>query len=414
MELAKSNCRYGIARGLFALGLFLLSGVVQANVGLGNNIVKYYTDGTQALAACNAAPAYPPVSVINHCVYGYPGSLAPLAGYTTCFVVDGTSSGDWKCDRYMIQPSCPTGESLSENQGCVSTTADDTCEVGTRKTFTNHQSSNPADLKTSLCGSDGCRYELDSNSMSFGMPALGRSSGQYIATHTTCTVAIDAPTEETVLPGKQCAEDGYGNKICLEPAETNCGEFNGAEICAEDIPTDGACHLLGSGGFICDGDTPPDNLDGTSQHEVAEVTNGADDAQVYDAAGGADAQGTAQGNEDTGIDETGTPTGSDDMFGDDFDALDGGFTDGIGNEGEGGGVASGAMLDGIVPDLGIPSSGGSCTSSTFTFAGFTFDFPGTRGCTYLANFKLIAGWMIYAYTVFALFDVITIGMRSKI
>jgi hypothetical protein len=286
------------------------------------------------------------------------------------------------------------------------------CQVGDQKTFVNSQSSNPGDAPDSLCGTDGCYWTKDA--LGIGLPSLGKSYNTYTAAATTCEVGETAPTEETVLPGKQCLEDGYGNKVCIKDTATNCGEFNGVEICAEDIPDDGQCHLLGDAGFICDGSaTPPTNNNGSPQHEVADIQNDTgDDAKLYDLAGGADQQAIDNSNEPDEIDETGTPTGNDDMYGSEDGGL-GDFLDGIGSEGEGGGVAQQSWISDIVPDFGLPGSG-DCSSASYSFAGFSFDFPGTRGCTYLAYFKTVVGWLIYAYTVFALFDVITVGMRSKI
>jgi len=405
VALRKSKFWQENVRGLLALGLFLFSSFVSAAVNLGE-IHSYYSTSAAASAACEAEKTtHTAVSIISGCIIGYPAGTAPDQSWTLCYVQDGTSTGDWRCARFIIKPTCPAGETVNVNDGCVPETTDGTCEIGTEKTFSNNQSSDPTDLAATICGTDGCLYTLQPH-MAYGLPSLGSSSGQYIATSTQCEAGIDAPTEEQVLPGKQCAEDAYGNKICIEPAVSNCGEFNGVQFCSEDIPTTGTCTLLGSGGFICDGTAePPLNTDGTAQHEVADVTDGTNDAKIYDAAGGKDAQGIAEGNEDAVIDETGTPTGSDDMFG---GALDGtgidGYIDGLGGEGEGGGVTGGGGS--IALDLGLPQSA-TCTSISFSFQGTPVVFPGTDGCDKLDKWKDIIGWFLYCATAIYLVRVAT-------
>ena len=403
MALRKFKFWLASIRGLLALGCLLF--VTNAPAAWLGHTYSYHTTEAEAQAHCvselNAKPSIQQACSFKP--YGtYNGNSPPK--WSGCYYDPYPDDG---CIQAIITGDCPTGQSWDPTTllCAANTETQDTCEVGTRKTFTNNQSSNPADLAPTICGTDGCKYVLD-DELAFGLPSLGRSSGQYTATSTSCTASIDAPTEETVLPGKQCAEDAYGNKICIEPQATNCGEFNGHEFCAEDIPTTGTCTLLGAGGFICDGTAePPLNTDGTAQHEVADVTDGTNDAKIYDAAGGKDAQGIAEGNEDAVIDETGTPTGTDDMFG---GALDGtgidGYIDGLGGEGEGGGVTGGGGS--ISLDLGLPQSA-TCTSISFSFQGTPVVFPGTDGCDKLDKWKDIIGWFLYCATAIYLVRVAT-------
>jgi len=363
----------------------------------------YYDDFASADGACEAVYGAGTCSGSGN---SWASSHCPTSLQKSTFYSQNEGSDVRRFTYYYCTVSeCEPGTEADPVTGQCLAPTNDACSVGDKKTFTNKQSSNPSDLAGSICGTDGCLYTLD-DSMAFGLPALGSSSGQYTATATTCTPGVDAPTEEQVLPGKQCLEDAYGNKICIEPAETNCGEFNGHEFCAEDIPTTGECTLLGSGGFICDGTaTPPANTDGTEQHEVADVTDGTNDAKIYDAAGGADAQDDAEGNEDQEIDETGTPEGTDNMFDGDADGtgIDG-LLDGIGGEGEGGGVATGGGS--IDFDPGLPSSA-SCQSITTSIFGHTFTFPGTDGCTKLGKWRDIMGWFFYILTALYLVSLAT-------
>lgn len=370
---------------------------------LGDTENGIYPSQTAALEACENAPKSGTQIYNPPCIWSVSATHGEYAKWCT-----DEGGGNWICHHYhRIVPACVLPEVFDYGlQACAIPipTDDGTCEVGTEKSFSNKQSSNPGDLAPSICGTDGCLYTLQPH-MSFGLPSLGSATGSYIATSTTCNPGIEAPTEEQVLPGKQCAEDAYGNKICIEPAVTNCGEFNGKEFCAEDIPQDGECHLLGSGGFICDGATPPKNIDGTDQNKVADVTDGTNDAQIYDANGGADAQDTEAGTEDTGIDETGTPTGTDGMYDGEVDGTGiAGLLDGIGSEGTGGGVATGGNTISFSPNL--PASA-TCQSITTSWAGKTIIFPGVDGCIKLGKWRDIMGWFFYILTALYIVNLAT-------
>lgn len=240
---------------------------------------------------------------------------------------------------------------------------------------------------------------------------LGNNIANYMDTGASCTpddTGFDPPAD----PGL-CLTGSNGTELCLYADATNCGYFNGIYGCAEDIPPTGNCTLLGGGGFICNGDSPPLNQDATAPEKIGEISQDTDSDGTVET-GEVFTQGTIGQvpPQELKIDETGTPVGTDDMYNGELDGLET-FVQDIGNEGSGGGVADGSWLDGLIPDFGLPGSG-SCTSQSYNWHGQTFSFPGTRGCVYLSYFKALTGWLIYAYTVFVLLDVVTVGMRSKI
>lgn len=260
----------------------------------------------------------------------------------------------------------------------------------------------------SVC-ENGYWHELQSDDVIISS-GIGTHLANYTKTANVCTVA----TGGTPTTSDACITGASGQQICLDTSATNCGYYNDVYGCAESIPADGECTLLGAGGFICNNGTPPNNTDGTPQTPIGDISGDLDQngtletATIYTQG----AIGTKIPEElKIEIDETGTPTGTDTMF-DDVDGGIGDFLSDIGSESEGGGVATSSMLSGLLPDFGLPGSG-SCNTSTFTFSGYSFDFPGATGCTWLENFKTVIGWVLYLYTVMALYDLITIGSRAK-
>jgi len=404
----------GKGRGLLALGLILFASnsfaelVIVAPIGYegGNGTLSSATQCIQN----NLSVTNNPCTGVGTAVWDLEGTSFTAWGMETQGADASCGTAIWHCNSV-----CPTGFTVTSGGQClgddgfVGNPSPSQCQVGTTKTLTKI-STDLSIFPTNFCGQDGCRYQSDGGAVIY-MGAVDARSLTYTANAVECTVGQDADTQELVLPGKQCLTDSYGNQLCLEDKNTNCGEFNGSPVCVEDIPTDGTCTLLGGGGFICDDpQTPPDNVDGTPQNEVGTLDDPLTGNQgiIYDAGGGADAQKIFQNNQDLKIDETGTPTGTDTMFDKalDLTGLDT-LLAGIGGEGEGGGVAgAGGSVDISVLGFELPDTA-TCQSITSTWRGQTIVFPGADGCIKLDKFRSIMGWMFYILTAFYLVSLAT-------
>ena len=267
----------------------------------------------------------------------------------------------------------------------------------------------------SMC-SGGCEYILAPQSGNPDIPGgvinegNGVYSGTAVGTGAACT-----PDNAPPKTNDQCVIDDLGNSICFSQSP-DCSIYNGNEYCIHDVPQGGGC-VYNEKGFICtQGSTPPPNTEGVTptkegtMHgdsngdgtvESGDVYNITDNSTTNNSSGGGGCGGPGQAP--CKIDESGTPDANNDTFNGTFETWDP-----LSAESD---TFEVSMLDDIKPQpLNLPY--GSCVSHQYTWAGHTFEFPGTRGCTYLENFKTLLYWMIWLFTFYFVFDIV-LSMRPK-
>lgn len=184
----------------------------------------------------------------------------------TCTCPNGAQNPGDGCDQ------CPSGSHwVTATSECVQDAA---CEQGQQDRFQS-LTEPPANA---YC-KNGCEYILPPQSGSPDIPGGvilgvdGMWAGDAVGTGNACTPNNPRPEMQ-----QQCVVDGDGDTACFVPLKPNCGEFNGKEFCAPNIPDNGVCILGTSGvGYICNGATPPLYDDGSAPHEAGTIqgdTNG--------------------------------------------------------------------------------------------------------------------------------------------
>jgi len=257
--------------------------------------------------------------------------------------------------------------------------------------------------------------------------------------------------------GQLCVTSQKGNTVCIDPQVPNCGTVNGTSICLDHIP-DGACTIIAGGSYVCDNDinansVPPrpslpntptvpilpeividppvigggtvSKIDfwspGALQNGTTTDNPGAPTTINIDTSGIISAQNAttnavnnvktsvdglaADVADGVGIDETGTPTGSDNMF----DGLLSGtgiddFISGLSNQP--------TMADHGIDALDLMPSAGACQSITMTFFNKTISIPSASGCASLQAVKDILAWVVYIATAYTLV-MIALGVKNK-
>ena len=287
---------------------------------------------------------------------------------------------DWVSQMCVEPVSCPTGDvkMLGDNSGGLPTTA---CE-------------------------NECQYQRGGG---VGVQLVsGQWTAQFISTGQSCT-----PSDPEESPANSdCIADAQGNELCFDQQQTNCGTFNGKQVCLDSLPASGECTIIAGKGYICDaGESAPTLPDGgvapevgTMSEEESPGSGNYNDWKIYDNGIPGDTPvdpgepSSEEGDDEPlKIDEDGVPEGSDDMYNQQLnDAFD--------SYGAGIGLESGVGAPIFNP--GLPSSG-SCAQITMNILGRSYSFPGANGCIWLAKWRDIAGWFFYIVTAIELFKIAT-------
>ena len=352
-----------------------------------------------ATAAYNACVAHQNTETNVYSGCGPTGGPASTYGspYDTMNYYTVCTSDDSICHRFHIA-GCAGGEYWN-GTSCVTGTA----PAGTAVPLT-FSGTPPA----SICH-NGEWHNLGGDGIVMTDDA-GNNLANYISTGNTCVVETSGLSP---APVDQCVTGSNGVELCLTQNDTNCGYYNDVYGCAESIPQTGECYLLGGGGYICNGSTPPDNTAGQPETKLGEISGDENEdgtvetGDVYSQ----DGVGFAV-QQDLKIDETGTPIGTDNMYDGALDSATDAFITGIGTEQ--GTVANTGNAFSL--DMGVDFGwldNATCSSSTYYVAGHAFDFPGTRGCTFLAGFKIIFGYFLYGMTAIYIFRM-AMNRESKV
>ncbi len=284
-------------------------------------------------------------------------------------------------------------------------------------------------IPSSVCHS-GCTYNSSGVGVSF--PSSGAWLSSFTGTETPCSIddGLDSGDDN-------CVTGPSGNKACYEPANQNCGSFNGQSVCVDDVAANN-CISDSSGSVLCesgstggpDNGTPgvpatPDDsfqlgdvaagggveIDYYAPGTVSDATNSDDfppsDSSDDDLPAACDpatdpngCRSAAEcGTSDTPpcavvVDESGTPVGTDDMFAGDVGQS---LIDSIGD-------APGIASPVFVPDLPVSQS---CQTITISWRGATRSIPSVLMCSRVETFKTVLSWFFYLSTAFFLFRLAT-------
>ena len=285
-----------------------------------------------------------------------------------------------------------------------------------------------------LCN-NGCAYTQVGVGVSF--PSSNTWGADYTGTEQSCESGESGSPANPSAPN--CVTSDSGNQACYNQSDSNCGTFNGDNICVTDVQPDN-CLTASSGGQLCidgasgspDNGTPgvpadPDDsfqlggsgptntqpvIDYFGPGTVADATNtgtppppvNTDEPAACDPAtdpyqcqGAPQCGATGQPPCDVRIDESGTPSEFD-FGGDDIGQS---LIDQIGDAFDAPTVTS-------LPALPVP---GGCQSVSLSIAGHSVQIPDTATCARLDQFKSLLGYFLYVATFFY---VLRLATRSPV
>lgn len=237
---------------------------------------------------------------------------------------------------------------------------------------------------------------------------------------------------------QHCAIGESGREVCIDANGSGNGTESGNPY-GPTTPEPDSCQYYSDGNYICSGSPPPDQqpVDPWTQQpapveqEWDTQTGGGGTTIInnnyYGGGGSAPSGPPTDGNQEepgtcsddpatssnecgnlVKIDESGTPTGEEDMFDAEVDetGIDGHIAD----------VQSGAET--AVPETTIGGNdfllpaGGACQNITLEIWDRTLVVPGPEGCSWLAKLKEGLKWALYALTVLMLFQIVTTPIKT--
>ena len=275
--------------------------------------------------------------------------------------------------------------------------------------------------------SDGCIADTPSLCISSG----GGKQCIYKYNGTASTTQPTIPDTDITLNGSNpinCITSDVAGEVCYKSTGLNCGQFNGEEVCAGQTPAS-QCITAADGSQFCAEDAPaPTKTDGTTMQVDSSVTwNDGSVTKYYSnvtnnigAAGSGDISavtgsldaieqglcgGSGQPKCQIEIDETGTPTGTDNMY---DSVLSGTGLDGLSD-----GIAGGEIIPQttINPYSMLPNYS-ACQTISIDVLGNAWVFPSASGCARLQQFKNITAWVFYVLTTITVF-MIVMGANKK-
>jgi len=335
----------------------------------------------------------------------------------------------------VAQPTCPAGQVYDLDAG----TCHPPCAPGQTWNATSGQCLTPENpceqgtpVRHEFAGEPGGCVNGCYVDWGVGVQGDGIVGGWYSGEQTGGQCSLPEPEgSEPIVEPEQCATNENGDSYCISgDAPENCGEVNGKFVCLDSAPK-GSCQYMPGGSFICatspNQDPPTENSpdNGDAENPVAQAPDWSmkgDDKWIHIWGPGSVDQSSAPPSTRTGtesleseklegiakestlqsikndladglkIDETGTPEGAGDLFGDALGALDE-TEDSIG---------MGAVFDAVEMPASLPG-GGSCQSITFDVFDHVVSIPGAKGCEKLEVLKDILAWAFGLSTVFYIF-----------